>query len=79
MIDNVICYLMSRSSLLPDARLEAIDDPPAGARVRHFDQLSEPAKEYVIVRRNGAPRPLPEDLAPGDVVVFTEYLLVTRA
>lgn len=50
------------------------------AHVRHFDQLSETAQEYVAawVRDGTAPGVVPTDLEPGEVIVFTEYVQVNE-
>lgn len=55
-----------------------VESPPSDARVRHFDELSDRAQEYVIAMTGDTPgegqRPL--DIRPGDVIVFTSYLYV---
>jgi hypothetical protein len=73
---------MSRSTS-PLGRSLTVVEPaalPAHATVVHFDQLSDSGQEWVIGRADGRAdgRPLPEELSPGDVVVFTDYLRVTE-
>jgi hypothetical protein len=60
------------------------ENVPDDARVRHYDELDERAKEYLDAVATGRDRPFtdggrPEpvaDLRSGDVVVFTDYYRV---
>ncbi|WP_435333776.1 hypothetical protein [Haloarchaeobius sp. TZWWS8] len=62
-------------------RLTTVDSVPAGATVRHADQLSDEAFAQVVklVTEDG-PRTLRErpapDLKNGEIIVFTDYLQV---
>ncbi|MFC6725941.1 hypothetical protein ACFQE1_16530 [Halobium palmae] len=54
---------------------------PPEARVVHFDQLGDAAKDRILSRDRGGEVTLgstPAELDSGDVVVFTEYLRVTE-
>lgn len=70
---------MSQSVSPAELTLSQTDDVHPGATVRHFDQLSEEAQDYVAtwVRDRTTPGVAPEDLRTCDVVVFTEYLRVS--
>ena len=69
---------MSQSVSPAELSLARVDRVHPSARVRHFDQLSESAQEYVIAWANdeAVPNVLPDDLRSDDVVVFTDYLRV---
>lgn len=69
---------MSQSVPTSVPTVSATSEVPAGSTVRHFDELSEVAQEYLIdVTSDGSvPGPLPTDLDSGDVVVYTDYFLV---
>ncbi|SFK80020.1 hypothetical protein SAMN04487950_1153 [Halogranum rubrum] len=69
---------MSQSVAPLERSLSRVDRVHPSARVRHFDQLSESAQEYVIAwaSDDAVPNVLPEDLRADDVVVFTDYLHV---
>ncbi|WP_224268328.1 hypothetical protein [Haloprofundus salinisoli] len=51
---------------------------PAGARVRHFDELDESAQQLVLEAANGqlTNTATVSDLRSGDIVVFTDYYRV---
>jgi hypothetical protein len=52
-------------------------DIDADATVRHYDQLSERGRQAVAEAAAGLdPTVRPPDLAPGDVVRFTDYYVV---
>lgn len=70
---------MSQSVSPAELTLAQTDVVQPGATVRHFDQLSEDAQDYVAtwVRDRTVPGVAPEDLHSCDVVVFTEYLRVS--
>ncbi|WP_435359184.1 hypothetical protein [Haloarchaeobius sp. DFWS5] len=62
-------------------RFTAVDAVPAGATVRHADQLSEEAFDQLVrVLADDGPNMLPDrpaaDLRDGEIIVFTEYLQV---
>ena len=61
----------------PRMRLRRTGTAPPGARVRHFDELSEETQNAVF-EAAGRPRTVPEadDLDDGDVVKFTDYYRV---
>lgn len=69
---------MSQSVSPAERTLSRAERVHPSARVRHFDQLSESAQDYVVAwASDGAvPNVLPEDLRADDVVVFTDYLRV---
>jgi len=71
---------MARSATWSEPAVVHTEAVPPDARVRHIDQLSDDAQAFVAARsapnREPAPGPLPADLEPGDVVVYTDYLLV---
>ncbi|KTG09341.1 hypothetical protein AUR64_16305 [Haloprofundus marisrubri] len=54
------------------------DTVPAGARVRHFDELDERAQQMVVAAANGqlSNTASVPGLRSGDVVVFTDYYRV---
>ncbi|WP_224449033.1 hypothetical protein [Haloprofundus salilacus] len=54
------------------------DSVPAGARVRHFDELDESAQQHVLAAANGqlTNTASVSNLRSGDVVVFTDYYRV---
>jgi hypothetical protein len=60
--------------------VEPVEEPPADAAVRHFDELSHRAQRRFLrlVEQGSVPREGDGALAPGQVVVFTEYYRVTR-
>lgn len=70
---------MSQSVSPAELTLSQTDVVQAGATVRHFDQLSEEAQDYVAtwVHDRTVPPVAPEDLRACDVVVFTEYVRVS--
>jgi hypothetical protein len=55
-------------------RLRRTGTIPAGARVRHYDELDEET-QVAVSEIAGRPRTAPEteDLDDGDVVKFTDY------
>lgn len=59
------------------SRVDA-DSVRSTADVRHFDQLSEAAQNYIAMwARNGTvATPIPDDLEAGDAIVFTDYVVV---
>ena len=58
-------------------RLRRTGTIPAGARVRHYDELDEET-QVAVSEIAGRPRTAPEteDLDDGDVVKFTDYYKV---
>jgi len=60
--------------------VEPVEEPPADASVRHFDELSHRAQRRFLrlVEQGTVPREGDGALSPGQVVVFTEYYRVTR-
>ncbi|SEO65427.1 hypothetical protein SAMN04487948_1047 [Halogranum amylolyticum] len=69
---------MSRSASPAVQSLSRVEHVHPSAQVRHFDQLSEPAQEYVLAWADDevVPKAVPDDLQSGDIVVFTDYLRV---
>ena len=64
----------------PTVTLVRTDTVPEGARVRHYDELGEPAQRLLAAAENGerAAGSAP-GLADGDVVVYTDYYRIERA
>lgn len=58
-------------------RTRPVEDPTAGERVRHYDELPEDAKERLPDLIDGGPRVVPAETAAGfrdgEVVKFTGY------
>jgi len=71
---------MARSATWSGHTVDRTESIPPDARVRHVDQLTEAARSYVVAcaatEGDPPPEPLPADLRAGDVVVYTDYLLI---
>jgi hypothetical protein len=62
-----------------DLELAPAETVEPGARVRHFDELSEDAQAFLIENvTEPTAEFVPVDLLHGDVVVFNRYVHVTR-
>lgn len=61
----------------PGYRCQLADRIGSATRVRHFDQLSEPAQNALVAATDGGTGRLPSaEFEPGEVVIFTDYYRV---